>query len=349
MTSPADVPLDLLARWRELRGRRCAPLRGGLINSTYLVEGSSDRFVLQRLNPLWTPEVCEDVEAVTRHLAAAGLVTPRLVPTGDGARCFVDEQGCVWRAQTFIEGAKSYERLEGKAHARAAGALVGKAHRALDSLAHEYRFTRGNVHDTPKHLATLRRALQEQQGHRLYDEVRALAEPLLEESATLPSFAGLPARHAHGDLKVSNLLFDEEGQGLCLVDLDTLARMIWPFEMGDALRSWCNPRGEDVGEARFDLDLFEAAMQGYAAAAPALITAPERALLLDGVATISLELSARFLADALLESYFGYDPERFASRGEHNLVRGKGQWALYRSVVAQRDDATAVLEAAFRS
>ena len=62
--------------------------------------------------------------------------------------------------------------------------------------------------------------------------------------------------------------------------------------------------------------------------------APEARALVGGLGTICLELSARFLADALNESYFGFDATRFATRGDHNLVRGRGQLALFASVEA---------------
>jgi hypothetical protein len=51
---------------------------------------------------------------------------------------------------------------------------------------------------------------------------------------------------------------------------------------------------------------------------------------------VALELCARFSADALRESYFGWDPTRYASRGEHNLARARGQWALHGAVVRTR-------------
>lgn len=347
MTLAPGSPGSILERWSALFGRPTAPLAGGLINETYLVEGREQRFVLQRLNPLWTPSVCEDVRAVTRHLQKKGLVTPLLLPCDDGELCAVDDEGRVWRALTFIEGTLSYERMESEALAYEAGALSGRLHNALSDLEHDYRFTRGNVHDTPRHLSVLRSALEEQRGHRLYDDVKRLAEPLLEAAEALPSFAGLPLRHVHGDLKVSNLLFDDEGSGVCVVDFDTLARMIWPFEMGDALRSWCNPGGEDQGEVRFDLPLFEAAVSGYANEAKELIEPREHALLAAGVMTISLELSARFLGDALHERYFGFDETRYPARGEHNLVRGRSQWLLYESVRRQLDDANAIVARAF--
>ena len=49
-----------------------------------------------------------------------------------------------------------------------------------------------------------------------------------------------------------------------MIDLDTLTHMPLPLEMGDAFRSWCNPRGEDHSRAEFRLDLFGAAIRGYA-------------------------------------------------------------------------------------
>ena len=71
------------------------------------------------------------------------------------------------------------------------------------------------------------------------------------------------------------MLFDSRGRGLCLIDLDTLTLMSWPLEMGDALRSWCNPTREDGHAlASFDLELFEAAVQGYRRTAGGLTCCP---------------------------------------------------------------------------
>ena len=74
----------------------------------------------------------------------------------------------------------------------------------------------------------------------------------------------------HGDPKINNLLFDAAtGRALCFIDLDTLGRMPLPLELGDAFRSWCNPAGEDNRQSAFALDLFAAAVDGYAAGARA--------------------------------------------------------------------------------
>ena len=55
-----------------------------------------------------------------------------------------------------------------------------------------------------------------------------------------------------------------------------------------------------------------------------------------GVEWVSLELAARFAADALAESYFGWNAARFPGRGEHNLVRARGQWSLHQALLASR-------------
>lgn len=337
------VPAAVLERYRALKGLPSRPLSGGLINDTYIVEGAATKAVVQRLHPVFEGQVNEDIDVITRHIAARGLVTPRLIRADDGS-AFVEHDGRPWRSLTFVEG-ESFARLRSPAMARAAGALVGRFHAALSDLEHTYAFSRGNVHDTKRHLTALEEALATHPSHPLFDEVQALSAPLLEAGRTLPDLSSQPLRHSHGDLKVSNLLFDEAGRGVCLVDLDTLSLMIWPFELGDALRSWCNPGGEDAGEVRFDLDLFAAALEGYAAAGVP-VSAAERDALVDGVRTICLELSARFLADALNEGYFGFDEARFSSRGEHNLVRGRGQWALFSSLTAAREEAQWLAERA---
>src|SRR5262249_31493875 len=148
------------------------------------------------------------------------------------------------------------------------------------------------------------------------------------------AFAALPRGHAHGDLKISNVLFTGDGEAHALLDLDTLGRLPIAFELGDAFRSWCNPLGEDVAETRFDLEVFAAAVAGYAGARA---LAPEEvASLVPGVETIALELAARFCVDVFEDRYFGWDSAHFPSRREHNRVRACGQLALARAIAAAR-------------
>ena len=306
--------------WRD---DQISPLAGGLINATYVVHADGAPIaVLQRLHPVFGPDVNLDLDAVTSHLAARGMETPRLIRTLDGATS-IEAEG-VWRATTWVEG-ESVATVPDLAWAEAGGELVGRFHVAVDDLDYDYKFTRTGVHDTARHLATLRDHCDASR----VDEWRDLAHQILAMTIELPVLDPQPSRNVHGDLKISNLLFRRDPvRGAALVDLDTLARGSLAFELGDAMRSWCNPHGEDAGHVQFELPIFAAAIAGYRRVAESIVTEAERASVATGLETICVELASRFCTDVFEDRYFGWDPKRFASRRAHNLVRARGQLAL---------------------
>ena len=313
------------------------PLTGGLINHSFVV-GDPPVAVIQRLHPVFGPTVNLDIEAVTEHLAAKGLVTPLLLRTALG-EAWVEDEG-IWRALSWVPGI-THHKLRDTGLALEAGRLVAHWHRATRDLDHPFAFSRPLAHDIAHHMAVLEAALGEHPEHPLADEVEALGQSIAGAYEELGAWDREQVGVTHGDLKISNLRFDEQGRGVCLLDLDTMGRGPLSLELGDAWRSWCNPASEDATETRFDLTLFEASARGYLEvnAVDSVEALPA------GVERICVELAARFAADALSESYFGWDPARFPSRGHHNLLRARGQFALSRSVHDQRDAMLAILTA----
>jgi Ser/Thr protein kinase RdoA (MazF antagonist) len=306
----------------------------GLMNPTwYAYARGGAALVLQRVNPIFSAEVNIDIAAVTEHLGSKGLVTPRLVPTRDGA-LWIEHDG-VWRVLTRIDGV-CHDALSRPAQARAAGCIVAEFHRAVSDLDHRFRNRRLGVHDTARHLRLLREALVEHRSHRHFALIEPLAERVLEAAATLPPLPPAPDRIVHGDPKISNLLFAHgSDRALCLIDLDTLAHMPVALELGDALRSWCNPATEDAASARFVRPFFDAAIEGYAQAAQGFLMEAEWSAIPRGALTITVELAARFCADALRESYFGWNRARYESASAHNQARVHGQLLLAESIRAQ--------------
>jgi Ser/Thr protein kinase RdoA (MazF antagonist) len=327
------VPDEVAHAWGWQRDD-IAELPGGLINATYAVRRDGEPIaVLQRLHPIFRAEVNFDIDAVTAHLAARGVTTPRLVPTRDGRR-WHDHAGQPWRALSWIDGT-TVHAVPGPAWAEAGGELVGRFHRAVVDLSHDYAFVRDGVHDTHAHLA------------RLADHVAAGGDPdavalgreIQAAAVGLPAMPDIPRRHCHGDLKISNLLFATAPvRGVCLVDLDTIGLSTMAFELGDAMRSWCNPHKEDAGVATFDLETFAAAIRGFRAVADAIVSDDEKIAIVVGLETVCLELAARFAVDMFRDEYWGWDPARFPSRCAHNLVRGRGQLALGLAARAARND-----------
>lgn len=322
-----------------LEGARVSLLGHGLINQTFLLE-KAGRFVLQRVSTIFPPAVNENIRAVTARLAAVGLTTPMLVPTKNGDPCLDLGSDGVWRVMTFVDGV-GFEVVQSVAQARAAGAMVARFHAAIEGIDHPVVGMRAGAHDTARHVARLETAITAAVAHRLYEPVRVLAGDIVAAAAALPALPTLGAQLCHGDLKFNNFLFagataPARDQAVCLIDLDTVGPMSLAHELGDALRSWCNRAGEDECEASLDLEVLAAALDGYRDERGRSLSSDERWAMLLGPEWISLELAARFATDALVESYFGWNAERFPARGEHNLVRARGQWSLHRAFVVAR-------------
>jgi Ser/Thr protein kinase RdoA (MazF antagonist) len=319
----------------------------GLINATWYARARGGAsLVLQRLHSIFPPEVNLDIAAVTEHLARKGLATPRLWPSVDG-RLWVEHDGRVWRALTRIDGI-CRDALESPAQAREAGRVLAEFHRAVGDLDYAFQSARSGVHDTPRHVAALRTALAEHGGHRDFAAIEPLAERVLAAAAGLQPLPPTAERIVHGDPKISNLMFARDGaRALCLIDLDTLAHMPIALELGDALRSWCNPATEDASHARFDAALYAAAIGGYAAGAAGFLTRDEWHAIPLGTLTIAVELAARFCADALRERYFGWDAERYASASVHNQARTRGQLQVAETLRAALPALDAVTERVF--
>jgi Ser/Thr protein kinase RdoA (MazF antagonist) len=340
------VSSKVLECW-NLQAPRAEPLGAGLINETYLVtDGEDERFVLQGLNPVFAPQVNLDIDKLTRHLELGGRATQRLVATRDNTM-WAEVDGRAWRMSTYVQGV-CLDMLETEAQAAAAGALLGGFHASVRDLEIELHTERLGVHDTNRHLRALETALHEHREHRFITEIEALSRMIFAEADKLPELPELPDRLVHGDPKISNLVFDEmTGHGICMIDLDTLTHMPLPLEMGDAFRSWCNPRGEDTERSQFRLDLFAAAIRGYAEATSDFVLEPEWRSFVIATRTITVELAARFATDALNESYFRWKPELFPDHSTHNQVRAAGQLELHRSICEQFDAAEKIVADAF--
>jgi Ser/Thr protein kinase RdoA (MazF antagonist) len=152
----------------------------------------------------------------------------------------------------------------------------------------------------------------------------------------------LGLRTTHGDPKVGNIMIDEAtGRGTCIVDLDTVQPGLVHYDIGDAMRSVCNPAGEDaseLGSVIFDLELFSMIYRGYQAHAKDFLSQADHRHLFDCIHLIPLELGIRFLADHLAGDV--YFKVRYPG---HNLRRALVQFKLAESIEAREPSIRKVL------
>lgn len=318
----------------------------GLINATWVVrDPAGATAVLQRLHPIFGSEVNARINAVADRLARTGLLCPRVLASRGGDLEVTREQA-TWRLLTYIEG-MTLDTLSSPEIAAEAGAMLARFHAALHDADPLPGLRESTVHGLDRHLQRLRHALGRHRDHREFARIETFANSLFEAAANAPRVPATRLRVVHGDPKISNFLFNRDGHALCLVDLDTIGLMPLVYELGDALRSWCNPAGEDTVATTFSLPLLQGAIAGYADAAAGFIDADEVRGIVPGIESIYIELAARFCTDALEESYFAWDPARFDSHCAHNLVRARGQLHAAQALAAVRETASRIVQESF--
>lgn len=352
-----EAAVAALLPGREVVG--FAPLGFGHINDTLLVtfaSGIPRRAVLQRLNRAVFPEpekIMANLAVLAEHLAARlvleppGWADPRMVvrPLGGvaGQPYFRDPVGDFWRLITYVEDAEPKERLDTPELAREAGRALGIFHRLVADLDPSRLFdTLPGFHVTPVYLAVYDRLhAAGRGGGELPGEAdcREVVESHRELAGVLEEAAGrgvLHPRVIHGDPRLANLLFDRvTGRAVALVDLDTVKPGLLHYDLGDCLRSCCNPAGDDPEDpvaVRFDLEIGREVLTGYLTEAGATLRDGDYHFIYPALRLLTFELGLRFFSDHLAgDLYFR------AARPGHNLQRALGQFRLLAGIEAQEE------------
>lgn len=304
----------------------------GLINSTYDVDSI---WIVQRVNPIFGANVNDDIAFLTPILRSRGVNVPVLCRALNGANCV--EGACyglpdgIYRVMTKLEG-KTRCFAENIEQVQSLSRSLARFHRALGDVSYVFSHTRPQVHDFYRHRAGLEQALQTHRKHPQYVRMKRLAERMKNMERGIPKDSILSCevrRIIHGDPKISNFMFqNDEVTGV--VDLDTMASSLVSFDVGDAIRSWCNPRTES-DEPEFNLEYAREILGEYEENS-ANLTREERALLKPSAPYIVLELAMRFARDALCEDYFGFDPK--VGHAEHSARRAEAMAALCDQMLA---------------
>ena len=345
----------------------------GNVNDTYLVTVATAaanqpprRFVMQRVNTnvFHQPElILLNMQTFLGHMErqrgqepmveGTRWEMPQIISTTTNQGYYLDQGGAFWRAISLIERAKTYPQIRDATHARESGSALGRFHRLLSALdpatLHD---TLPGFHITPRYLAQYDQILgtnparaqansqrsaqsdkieQEVQWCLQFIEARRTWATVLENAL---ANGELTLRAIHGDPKVDNILIDDEsGKAVSIIDLDTVKPGLVHYDIGDCLRSCCNPAGEettDLSSVTFDTALCRVILEGYFAEAARFFTPADYDYLYDAIRLIALELGMRFFTD-----YLAGDVYFKVKHSTHNLQRALVQFRLTECIEAQ--------------
>ena len=328
------------------------PLGAGLINDTLLVttaEADAPNYVLQRVNTNVFPDVdlvMRNIYAVTTHIrkkleAAGETEIDRKVLTfmpakDDDTKLYAIVDGQYWRMMIFIENAVTKQAVNPES-SRAAGKAFGQFQAMLADIPVELGETIKDFHNMEFRLQQVREVIAKDPVGRVAEpEVQAMLKEIdaraeyMCQAERMGREGVLPKRVCHCDTKVNNMMFDQQDNVLCVIDLDTVMPNFIFSDYGDFLRTGANKVAEDFQDMEavcFDVEIFKAFTEGYLASASSFLTRVEIENLPYAVKLFPYMQCVRFLWD-----YLSGDKYWKCQYANHNFVRANNQLHLLLSI-----------------
>ena len=290
----------------------------------------------------------ENIVRVTGHIRAKLSAIPgakperevlTVIPAADGRNFYRDGNDNYWRCYLFIDRHRSYDQAGSPELGCEGGKHFGRFLKLLadfpDPPLHE---TIPDFHNVEFHLQKFNEVLQADPCRRA-GEVAVENAFILERAEAMKRILRLgksgriPLRITHNDTKFNNILFDEQGGGLCIIDLDTVMPGYVHYDFGDAIRSGCNRAREDepdLNRVELNIALFAGFTKGYLASLSGFLTEEETANLAFSAKLFAFLVGLRFLSDYLAgDHYFKINYPG------HNLQRARVQFRLLKDMERQ--------------
>lgn len=331
----------------------------GLINETFFVEteGDAPKYILQKKNKnvfVDIPAMADNIFRVTTHLKnkvkAAGGNPDRealtLTPTVDGKLYFKDDEGEYWVSCLYIDDNITYQSADTPELAEQGGRGIGKFQAMLADFTEPLANILPGFHDMRFRFKQWDEILAKDPVGRKKEVAKEIQwvedrrKKVMDVWEKVES-GEIPTRVTHNDTKINNILFTEDGEVLCVIDLDTVLSATILNDYGDAIRYYTNAGKEDdkdLNNVYMRMNIFEAFTKGYLSEAKSFLTQSEIDNLAFGGMYITIEQVLRFLMD-----YIDGDNYYKTSYEDHNLVRTRAQIKLCDSMEQHYDEMKSIV------
>ena len=295
-------------------------IKSGIINSTFIIDTSKGKFILQEIRDKnMTHDHASVEDYIETRFPVSGIKVPNQLRTRNG-ELHAENDGKIYRILDYIEN-QELESLTPKICYNL-GESLAKFHLQTSDFNESLKYSIPNFHDTPAIIDRLKEIKFEYGSTKKWESVSNYYNQIVDEVEKfyLPD---LHSRLIHGDPKWQNFLYDH-GEVTAIVDLETLMYGDELIDIGDALRSWSKDK-----EYNFIKENFEFAIEGYMSNNKTV----QKELIPKATALITLELSARFLIDYFEQTYFRSRKIEWDS--EENFRRLENQMKFYSDMKSQ--------------
>ncbi len=336
----------------------------GHVNDTFLVHThapseAEGHFILQRLSCVafkHPDQVMSNVMGVSEYLGdqiqrqggnrareSMAFIRPR-----SGQPYYTDSEGGAWRSYPFIDNINCFDTAETPSVFASSGRAFGRFQRMLSGYPAETLYeTIPNFHNTEDRLAKLKAAVAADPLDRVKncrDEIEFALSRESDCSVVVEAQRQgiLPLRVTHNDTKLNNVLMDPvTGDGVCVIDLDTVMPGLSVNDFGDSIRFGANHCAEDerdLSKMYLDLELFAAYTEGFLDGAAGSLTDAEISYMPWGARLMTLECGMRFLTD-----YLEGDVYFHTQRKDQNLDRCRTQFKLVSDMETHWEEMTEIV------
>lgn len=325
------------------------PVKSGHIHATWLVECQNEKFILQRINHFVFKDVaglmenivrlCEHLEIKIKNNLPEWV--PMIVILTKNGHSYMEYDNSYWRIFSYVPHHPICEGSSDLSAVYEAGSAYGKfIHMLSDLPGKPLHATIPRFHDMDHRHNNLQNAIKNGDQTRVKKAAAEIDMALngvsyAESLQKLIRDKSLPLRITHNDTKLSNILFNEHGKAICVIDLDTVMPGYIHYDFGDSMRSFANTAAEDEKDTNkilFNYSAFESYTKGFIKEISSIITKPELETLVLSPFFITCEQSVRFLTD-----YLENDKYYHISYSDHNLVRTRAQLTLMNRMKEAQD------------
>lgn len=324
---------------------RVVPFGSGLINRTWRVTGIKGDFILQEINTavFKRPEdIADNLENIKKFLQSTNpgycFAAPVATLSGD---MITFSRGRCYRLLPFVKGSVTVNFLKQPKEAFEAAKQFGKFVRLLDQFpVDELKYTLPDFHNLDLRIKQFEWALGNAERERLDNaaiEIRCLQKLMDIGQLYRELVAGqtIPLRVTHHDTKISNVLFNEDGDGIAVIDLDTVMPGYFISDVGDMMRTYlaeANEEEKELDKIMVRPEFFAAIYKGYMSEMGDILTPREKDLFFYSGKFMIYMQALRFLTD-----YLSGDVYYHTTYAGQNLVRAKNQIDLLTKYIANKE------------